>query len=89
MSERDDHVVNPPSGSLNITGHKPTIWTAIQYYLQHPLWMIFAITLIVLPPIIGYSIGGIWSIVFGLLSGVAGFYAGSKALIKIIEHRAG
>ena len=87
--ERHDVHVEVPAGSLSLDSEKPTVWTAIQYYRQHRWWMLLAVTLIVLPPIIGYAISGVWSIVFGLMSGAAGFYAGSKALIKIIERRGG
>ncbi len=86
---KHDVNIQVPSGSLRLEAGTPTVWTAIQYYREHPWWMVLAVTLIVLPPIVGYAISGIWSILFGWMAGVAGFYAGSKALIKVIERRGG
>jgi hypothetical protein len=73
------------SGSMSLEGGDIRTITTWEYLLEHPLWMIALVTLVVLPPIIGYALGGIWTIVFGLLTGVASFYIGSKATIKVIE----
>ncbi|MCZ6826179.1 MAG: hypothetical protein O7D88_01585, partial [Gammaproteobacteria bacterium] len=79
----NDHNIEVPTGSLRIVSNKPTVWNAIEYYREHPLWMIVAVTLVALPPIIGYAISGIWGILFGWMAGAAGFYAGAKALVKV------
>lgn len=85
-SENSGGIVSrPPTGKLKISGKKPTVRTTLQYLVEHPYWMILTITIIVLPPMIGFRIGGVWSIFFGWATGIAGFYAGSKAVIKIIE----
>ncbi len=86
---RQNDNVPVPTGSLGFHSDKPTVLTAVQYLVEHPYWMILAVTMIVLPPMIGYKLSGFWSIIFGWVSGGVGFYVGAKALTKVIEHRGG
>lgn len=87
MSDKETQPIEigVPTGQVGLEGQPIELITVWQYLVEHRFWMILAAGLIVLPPIIGYVLQGVWTIVFGMITGATSFYVGSKATMRVIE----
>ena len=61
----------------------------VEFYRERPLWRIVAVTLLVFAPIIGYSFGGLWGVLFGFAVGIVADIIAPLGRNLIIERRRG
>jgi len=63
--------------------------SVVKFYRERPLWRIAAVTLLVLAPMIGYSLDGFSGILFGLAVGDDADIIAPLGRILVIERRRG